>query len=80
MKTPPHAERSGRMQHQQGQIEVTGSFMKVRSPAVQAELNKLRQGLNGHAKTEAGAGPVAGLDAGELTFRSGQALSPAGVP
>ncbi|MDW3683171.1 DUF3053 family protein [Cupriavidus sp. CV2] len=50
MKTPPRAERSGRMQHQRGQIEVTGSFVKVRSPAVQAELNKLRQGLNDQAK------------------------------
>ncbi|MFJ1257046.1 hypothetical protein [Cupriavidus sp. CuC1] len=50
MKTPPRAERSGRMQHQWGQIEVTGSFVKVRSPAAQAELNKLRQGLKDQAK------------------------------
>ncbi len=38
------------MQHQWGQIEVTGSFVKVRSPAAQAELNKLRQGLKDQAK------------------------------
>lgn len=33
-----------------GQIAVSGSVVKVQSPAVQAELNKLLQGLNDQAK------------------------------